>query len=182
MAEFKKLSAVEAVETVSETANVLIEENGVIKRAAKSEIGAQADWAETDENSPAFIKNKPENIGVQADWAETDEFSVSFIKNKPENIGGGGGYDAIIRYIEPWENPELVSGSYDDIVAKVKNGEWVNILIYGTMIPYNIYPTRVTEVTADWGESYYVRVTFEPLGFGDTSEKVCFIHQDGTVS
>lgn len=39
MAEFKKLSAVEAVETVSETANVLIEENGVIKRAPKNEVG-----------------------------------------------------------------------------------------------------------------------------------------------
>lgn len=34
MAEFKKLSAVETVEAVSETAHVLIEENGVIKRAA----------------------------------------------------------------------------------------------------------------------------------------------------
>ena len=158
MAEFKKLSAVETVETVSETANVLIEENGVIKRAAKSEIGAQADWAEMDESSPAFIKNKP------------------------ENIGGGGGYDAVIRYVEPWENPELISGSYDDLVAKVKNGEWVNVLVYGTMIPYNIYPTRVTNVLADWNESYHVRITFEPLGFGDTSEKLCFIRQDGTIS
>ena len=37
--EFKKLSAVEAVETVSDTANVLIEENGVIKKAPKTEVG-----------------------------------------------------------------------------------------------------------------------------------------------
>lgn len=59
MAEFKKLSAVEMVESVDQTATVLIEEDGVIKRAPKSEIGAQADWAETDESSPAFIKNKP---------------------------------------------------------------------------------------------------------------------------
>lgn len=156
MAEFKKLSAVEAVDAVSETANVLIEENGVIKKADKALIGAQADWAETDESS------------------------VSFIKNKPENIGGGGGYDAVIRYVEPWENPELISGSYDDLVAKVKNGEWVNVLVYGTMIPYNIYTTRVTNVLADWDESHYVKIAFEPLA-GDTSEKLCFIHQDGTI-
>lgn len=38
MAEFKKLSAVEAVNTVSDTASVLIEEDGVIKRAPKRVI------------------------------------------------------------------------------------------------------------------------------------------------
>lgn len=37
--EFKKLSAVEAVETPADTANVLIEEDGVIKRTPKSEVG-----------------------------------------------------------------------------------------------------------------------------------------------
>ena len=37
--EFKKLSAVEAVASVSDTASVLIEENGVIKRAPKDEVG-----------------------------------------------------------------------------------------------------------------------------------------------
>lgn len=93
MAEFKKLSAVETVETVSETANVLIEENGVIKRAAKNEIGAQADWAEMDENSPAFIKNKPEydldmnvklvNVDVDNNWHF--EYDVHYV-NSFENI------------------------------------------------------------------------------------------------
>jgi hypothetical protein len=37
--EFKKLSAVEAVETPADTAHVLIEEDGVIKRTPKSEVG-----------------------------------------------------------------------------------------------------------------------------------------------
>lgn len=39
MAEFKKLSAVEAVNEVADTANVLIEEDGVIKRAPKTAVG-----------------------------------------------------------------------------------------------------------------------------------------------
>lgn len=86
MAEFKKLSAVEAVEAVSETANVLIEENGVIKRAAKSEIGAQADWAEMDENSPAFIKNKPEcvlDIDITCSYdPDADDMIISYNINK----------------------------------------------------------------------------------------------------
>lgn len=37
--EFKKLSDVAAVETVTDTANVLIEEDGVIKKAPKNEVG-----------------------------------------------------------------------------------------------------------------------------------------------
>lgn len=42
MAEFKKLSAVEAVNEVADTANVLIEENGIIKKAPKSAVGGVA--------------------------------------------------------------------------------------------------------------------------------------------
>ena len=37
--EFKKLSDVDIVETPSETANVLIEEDGVIKKAPKTAVG-----------------------------------------------------------------------------------------------------------------------------------------------
>ena len=39
MAEFRKLSEVEKVESVKDSATVLIEENGVIKRAPKDEVG-----------------------------------------------------------------------------------------------------------------------------------------------
>lgn len=37
--EFKKLSAVEKIEKPSDTANVLIEENGVVKKAPKTAVG-----------------------------------------------------------------------------------------------------------------------------------------------
>lgn len=39
MADFKKLSEVDLVEEVSNTANVLIEEGGQIKRASKTKVG-----------------------------------------------------------------------------------------------------------------------------------------------
>jgi hypothetical protein len=100
MAEFKKLSAVEAVEAVSETANVLIEENGVIKRAAKSEIGAQADWAEMDENSPAFIKNKPEyDLDMNVRLARVD-------------VDNNWHFEYDVHYVNSFEN----------ILAKLENG------------------------------------------------------------
>ena len=105
MAEFKKLSAVEAVETVSETANVLIEENGVIKRAAKSEIGAQADWAEMDESSPAFIKNKPIeeydlDVSVTASYSDDDGLMFE------SNINSGS-FDKVKNKILKNESPNI---------------------------------------------------------------------------
>lgn len=39
MAEFKKLSEVEQIETASDNATVLVEENGEIKRVPKNEVG-----------------------------------------------------------------------------------------------------------------------------------------------
>lgn len=63
--EFIKLSEVEKVDT-SYNANLLIEENGEIKRLSTENINfggsgnqVQADWNETDDTSPAFIANKP---------------------------------------------------------------------------------------------------------------------------
>lgn len=64
--EFIKLSEVEKVET-SHNANLLIEEDGEIKRLSTDNINfggsgnqVQADWNETDDTSPAYIMNKPE--------------------------------------------------------------------------------------------------------------------------
>ena len=61
--EFEKLSEVTLAENAADTANVMIEENGEIKRVPKNTIGAQADWNETDETNPAFILNKPQSMG-----------------------------------------------------------------------------------------------------------------------
>ena len=52
-------------------------------------LDVQADWNETDNNSPQFILNKPSIAGqVQSDWNEADTESPAYIKNKPI-IGGG---------------------------------------------------------------------------------------------
>lgn len=61
--EMKRLSEVSEVENVNSDATVLIEQNGEVARAHKGKIGAQADWNETDETSPAFIMNKPVSGG-----------------------------------------------------------------------------------------------------------------------
>ena len=65
--EMKRLADVEVVAEPTDETHVLVEQDGEIKRAPKNQIGAQADWAETDENSPAFVKNKPD-VGGGVLW------------------------------------------------------------------------------------------------------------------
>lgn len=59
---YKKLTDVELVESAVEP-NLLIEDNGDIKKISASNIAVpqvKADWDEEDETSPAFIMNKPD--------------------------------------------------------------------------------------------------------------------------
>lgn len=74
--EFTRLSDVTLVNEVSEDANVLVEENGEIKKVSKTEIGAQADWNEENEASPAFILNKPKSLSGYAYYATYGSYVV----------------------------------------------------------------------------------------------------------
>ena len=58
MANFKNITDLPVAES-AEGLNLIVNDNGSAKQIAASAVGAQADWAEMDENSPAFIKNKP---------------------------------------------------------------------------------------------------------------------------
>lgn len=71
--EFKKLSDVTLAETTSENTNVLIEDNGEVKKVAMDQIK---------------VPQEPQKPQVQANWNEADETSPAFILNKPEKMGG----------------------------------------------------------------------------------------------
>lgn len=58
MANLKSITELPVAES-AEGLNLIVNDNGVAKQIVASAVGAQADWAEMDENSPAFIKNKP---------------------------------------------------------------------------------------------------------------------------
>lgn len=63
---FTKLSEAPIVDSTEVTPNILIEDDGDIKRISADDITTpqvNADWNETDVTSPAFILNKPEFIG-----------------------------------------------------------------------------------------------------------------------
>lgn len=80
MANLKNIADLPVAESV-ENLNLIVNENGSAKQIASSAVGAQADFAVTDETSPAFIKNKPEV--AQSDWSVEDSSNPAFIKNKP---------------------------------------------------------------------------------------------------
>lgn len=69
------------------------------------------DWAQTDENAPDYIKNKPDipevQGQVQADWNQTDETAPDYIKNKPAG-----------------DTLPSVSADDDGKILRVVNGQW----------------------------------------------------------
>lgn len=83
MTNLKNIADLPVAESV-DNLNLIVNQNGSAKQIASSAVGAQADWTETNENSPAFIKNKPGY--AQADWEETDESSASYVRNKTHYV------------------------------------------------------------------------------------------------
>ena len=64
--------------------------------AAGAEVNVQADWNEIDENSDAFIKNKPANLVQDANYVHTDNNFTTNLKTKLDGIAEG----AEVNYIK----------------------------------------------------------------------------------
>lgn len=79
MANLKNITELPVAES-AEGLNLIVNDNGAAKQIAASAVGAQADFAVTDETSPAFIKNKPEV--AQADWNQNDSSAPDYVKNR----------------------------------------------------------------------------------------------------
>lgn len=115
MANLKNITELPVAQS-TEDLNLIVVENGCAKQIPANEVGAQADWAETDENSPAFIKNKPVE-----------------------------GYDAVITLSQDSEGNNvcaLTSGSYTSLQSKINNGEVPNVLIIGQWSYGDVYEVR----------------------------------------
>ena len=129
MIEFKKLSAVDAVETVSETAHVLIEEDGVIKRAPKEEVGGKKE--EYDIDITAFYDNDNDSWDYQVNKMCTyDELLAKFNSGLYPNVkirveadfsSVGWGYSYAEDFVKGfWVCPDYeniwIEGSNDDFL------------------------------------------------------------------
>ena len=112
MADFKKLSAVEVVETVSDTASVLIEENGIIKRTPKDKIGMNLKHLDTVESISDASNILIEENGV--------------IKKAPKTAVGSTNKNTspvdIVFYLSNG-TVELVQGTYEEVRNKIESNE-----------------------------------------------------------
>jgi hypothetical protein len=71
--EFKKLSDAEVVATVSDSASILIEENGVIKRAPKDEVGGGVKVASTAKVGQTIVVKAVDADGNPTEWECADK-------------------------------------------------------------------------------------------------------------
>lgn len=107
MANLKNITDVPMAES-AEGLNLIVNDNGAAKQIAASAVGAQADWAETNESSAAFIKNKPVeewdlDLKIDITWnSETSE------PNEPVFTANDGySYDAFVAKIEAGDIPNV---------------------------------------------------------------------------
>lgn len=69
----------------------------------------QADWDQSDNTQPDFIKNKPTipAAQVQSDWNESDNTSKAYIANKPTILTQWFGTQAEYDLIDP-KDPNVI--------------------------------------------------------------------------
>lgn len=96
--------------TSPEGLNLIVNDGGAAKQIAASAVGAQADWAETNENSPSFIKNKP-----------VEEWDLDLTITITWNTETSAANDPVINAAEGY--------SYDAFTAKINTGEIPNVRI-----------------------------------------------------
>lgn len=95
MANLKNITELPVAES-ADGLNLIVNDNGTAKQIAASAVSVQADWAETNESSAAFIKNKPEISGGSC--------NCMIINMNEDNVDNqvypNGLYDTIVRMIE----------------------------------------------------------------------------------
>lgn len=104
MADFKKLSDVEVVAVPSETANVLIEEDGIIKKVHKDEVGGGVkkeliyEWNfSADDEVTEIIENVDDDLTWLLEKSDTVGWEMEFVTYARYTVheDGGNNYDVI---------------------------------------------------------------------------------------
>lgn len=109
MANLKNITELPLAES-ADGLNLIVNDNGAAKQIAAGAVGAQADWAETDETSPAFVKNKP-----------VEEWDLDLTVDTPWDAEASAQGEPVFTAAEGY--------SYDAFVAKIEAGEVPNVRI-----------------------------------------------------
>ena len=158
--EFKKLSAVEVVAEPSESANVLIEENGAIKKVAKEEIGGLQINAPAEVGQTIVVKAVDAN-GKPTEW-EYDKPDLLI-----KQVGGYPSYIAADSVTLVYKN------SYQDFVNKFNSGAVLNVIYeyvtLSTEWPQQRSSCKLTSIVQE-DDMYFVlhgRILYDEEGFTD---------------
>ena len=89
--KFKSIADVDVVNTLTDKASVLIEENGAIKKVPKDEVGGGVKVASAEVGQTIVVKSVDENgkpvewecVDAQPDWNQNDPAAADYVKNKP---------------------------------------------------------------------------------------------------
>lgn len=98
MANLKNITELPVAES-ADGLNLIVNDGGSAKQIAASAVGAQADWAEMDETSPAFIKNKPVE-----EWDLDFAIIGTFVVTDEENGTGEMNFEYTVNSINTFEN------------------------------------------------------------------------------
>ena len=153
--EFKRLSDVEVVAEPSESANVLIEEGGVIKKAPKTAVGGKVTEEGTGNKWDAVIvcRDYVDNYNaelIQGDYSELMDKIMSMtdmpnILVVEDSSSGGGGVPSSLRpttYIA--SGPSSVVRTYRAISVALLDNEAIDITIsMGESFSLTLYPNNM---------------------------------------
>lgn len=117
MANLKNITELPVAES-AEGLNLIVNDNGSAKQIAAGAVGAQADWAETDETSPAFVKNKPVE-----EW--DFDFTCEFLWNAENND-----FDTPIYTVN--------AGMFENVKNKILNGVPKIKVVINSQVPNGI--------------------------------------------
>lgn len=129
MANLKNITELPVAES-AEGLNLIVNDNGAAKQIAASAVGAQADWAETDESSPAFIKNKP-----------VEEWDLDIKVEGTWNTENGAPNDPVFTSNEGY--------SYEAFVAKIESGDVPKVKMVASMAMSEEYVFKLWTRAAD---------------------------------
>ena len=166
MASLKNITELPVAES-AEGLNLIVNDNGAAKQIAAGAVGAQADWNVEDENSPAFIKNKP-----------VEEWDLDITVNVSKDTHGVWTFTSIVNV-----------GIFSAIKNKIINNEPIKIkeqLIYpnpedNTKISCeNFVINNVSYFVAGyWGDTAVIAFLYPSVVID--SELIGVLHPDNTI-
>jgi hypothetical protein len=119
MANLKNIIDLPVVES-TEGLNLIVNDNGSAKQIPANAVGAQADWAETDESNPAFIKNKPtKELMYEWNFSADDEVH-EILENVDEDLTW-----LVTQSVEV--DSEVVVSTYGMYGGEI-DGEWTTVI------------------------------------------------------